>query len=359
MPHGRGNEVATRTAIGLDIGTSGVRAAELSFGKSGVTLEKFGQVAVPEGAVRDGEVVDAATVSAAIRQLWSHTGFTHKNVIVGVANQRVVVRTVDLPWMPAAELRASLPLQVQDFLPMPVDAAVLDFHPLEDLTDGNGSRMLRGLLVAAAREMVMANVTAVESAGLKVTMVDLTSFAVLRSMGRAGVVDSETEALVDIGARVTNIVVHSGGVPRFVRILLMGGQDVTDAVADKLGVPQTQAESLKQDLAAGGLDHEGVLSAGRAVESTAAAFVDEVRGSLDYFAASNPGGPIQRLVVSGGGSRLRGLTDRLAAATRLPVEMGNPMLGLRLGKTGLSDDQVDFVQPLAAVPVGLALGAAS
>ena len=359
MPHGRGNEVATRTAIGLDIGTSGVRAAELSFGKSGVTLEKFGQVAVPEGAVRDGEVVDAATVSAAIRQLWSHTGFTHKNVIVGVANQRVVVRTVDLPWMPAAELRASLPLQVQDFLPMPVDAAVLDFHPLEDLTDGNGSRMLRGLLVAAAREMVMANVTAVESAGLKVTMVDLTSFAVLRSMGKAGVVDSETEALVDIGARVTNIVVHSGGVPRFVRILLMGGQDVTDAVADKLGVPQTQAESLKQDLAAGGLDHEGVLSAGRAVESTAAAFVDEVRGSLDYFAASNPGGPIQRLVVSGGGSRLRGLTDRLAAATRLPVEMGNPMLGLRLGKTGLSDDQVDFVQPLAAVPVGLALGAAS
>ncbi|MEO7745730.1 MAG: pilus assembly protein PilM, partial [Actinomycetota bacterium] len=93
--------------------------------------------------------------------------------------------------------------------------------------------------------------------------------------------------------------------------------------------------------------------------STSAAFVDEVRGSLDYFAASNPGGPIQRLVVSGGGSRLRGLADRLAAATRLPVETGNPMLGLRLGKTGLSDEQVDFVQPLAAVPVGLALGAVS
>ena len=351
--------MATRTAIGLDIGTSGVRAAELSFGKSGVTLEKFGQVAVPEGAVRDGEVVDAATVSSAIRQLWSHTGFTHKNVIVGVANQRVVVRTVDLPYMPAAELRASLPLQVQDFLPMPVEAAVLDFHPLEELTDPNGSRMLRGLLVAAARDMVMANVKAVESAGLKVTMVDLTSFAVLRSMGKAGVVDSETEALVDIGAKVTNIVVHSGGVPRFVRILLMGGQDVTDAVADKLGLPQSQAEALKQDIAGSGLDHEGVLSAGRAVESTSAAFVDEVRGSLDYFAASNPGGPIQRLVVSGGGSRLRGLADRLAAATRLPVETGNPMLGLRLGKTGLSDEQVDFVQPLAAVPVGLALGAVS
>jgi len=350
--------VATRTAIGLDIGTSGVRAAELSFGKNGVTLEKFGQVALPEGAVRDGEVVDTATVAAAIRQLWSHTGFTHKNVIVGVANQRVVVRTVDLPWMPLAELRSSLPLQVQDFLPMPVEAAVLDFHPLEEITDSAGTRQWRGLLVAAARDMVMANVTAVESAGLKVTIVDLTSFAVLRSMGKAGVADSDTEALVDIGATVTNIVVHNGGVPRFVRILLMGGQDITDAVADKLGLPQSQAEALKQDLGGSSLDHEGVLSAARAVESTSAAFVDEVRGSLDYFAAANPGGPIQRLVVSGGGSRLPGLADRLTGATRLPVETGNPMLGLRLGKTGLSDEQVDFVQPLAAVPVGLALGAA-
>ena len=351
--------MATRTAIGLDIGTSGVRAAELSFGKNGVTLEKFGQVAVPEGAVRDGEVVDAATVSGAIRQLWSHTGFTHKNVIMGVANQRVVVRTVDLPWMPLNELRASLPLQVQDFLPMPVDAAVLDFHPLEEIADAQGTRMLRGLLVAAARDMVMSNVRAVEAAGLRATMVDLTSFAVLRSMGKAGIADSETEALVDIGAKVTNIVVHSGGVPRFVRILLMGGQDVTDAVAERLGLPQSQAEAFKQDATGGQLDAESVASADRAVESTAAAFVDEVRGSLDYFAASNPGGPVQRLVVSGGGSRLRGLADRLAAATRLPVETGNPMLGLRLGDTGLSDEQVDFVQPLAAVPVGLALGAAS
>ncbi len=349
--------MATRTAIGLDIGTCGVRAAELSFGKHGVTLEKFGQVAVPEGAVRDGEVVDGPTVSAAIRQLWSHTGFSGKSVIMGVANQRVVVRTVDLPWLPANELKAALPLQVQDFLPMPVDAAVLDFHPLEEITDAGGARQVRGLLVAAAREMVMSNVRAVEAAGLKATMVDLTSFAVLRSMGKAGLAESGTEALVDIGARVTNIVVHTAGVPRFVRILLMGGQDVTDAVADRLGVGQAEAEAYKQDLQSAPLDQESVLSAARAVELTSAAFVDEVRGSLDYFAASNPGGPVQRIVLSGGGSRLQGLGDRLAAATRLPVDLGNPMLGLRMGRTGLSDEQVSFVQPMTAVPVGLALGA--
>ena len=355
---GKGTDVAGRTAIGLDIGTSGVRAAELSFGKQGVTLQKFGQVAVPEGSVRDGEVVDAKAVAAAVRQLWQATKFSHKNVVLGVANQRVIVRQVALPYMPASDLQKALPFQVQDFLPMPVDQAVLDFHVLDTVTDASGERQLQGLLVAASRETVLANVQCVEQAGLKVSMVDLTSFAVLRSIGKRTDVEVTTEALVDIGARVTNIVVHSAGVPRFVRILLMGGQDITDSVAERLGVPQLEAEGLKQEL--GLLGAAGDLAnAARAVETTASTFVDEVRGSLDYYRASNPDAPVERLVVSGGGSLLRGLADRLGSATRLPVKAGDPMASMHIGKTGLDEDQLAVVQPLAAVPVGLALGANS
>ena len=89
--------MAGRPAIGLDIGTSGVRAAELSFGKGRVTLEKFGQVALPTGAVRDGEVVDPDAVAEALRELWSATRLSTKKVVLGVANGRVIVRQVDLP----------------------------------------------------------------------------------------------------------------------------------------------------------------------------------------------------------------------------------------------------------------------
>jgi type IV pilus assembly protein PilM len=348
--------MARRTAIGLDIGTSVVRAAELSFGRGGLTLERFGQVVLPDGAVRDGEVVDVEAVSQTLRQLWSATGFGHKRVMMGVANQRVIVRQLELPWMEQDELRASLAFQVQDFLPMAVDQAELDFFPLEQVATEGGGGTLRGLLVAAARETVLANVRCAERAGLSVAGVDLSSFAVLRAMGRQTSLEVDTEALIDIGARVTNIIVHSAGVPRFVRILLMGGQDVTDAVAARLGVDMEHAEGLKQQYAQAGHGEELAMVT-QTVATIAQDFVDEIRGSLDYYGASNPGAPVERIVLSGGGSRLDGLVERLQTSTRLPVVEGDPLSALRVGNTGLDPDQIEFIKPLAAVPVGLALGA--
>jgi type IV pilus assembly protein PilM len=353
--------VAGRSAIGLDIGTSGVRAAELSFGKGRITLEKFGQVALPEGAVRDGEVVNAAAVAEVIKQLWSHTKFSGKKVVIGVANQKVIVRQVDLPWLPADELKKSLAFQVADLIPMPLEAAVLDFHPLEERTGDTGARLVRGLLVAASREMVNTSLDAVQRAGLTPVMVDLTPFAVIRSVAAIDDlgVGAPVEALVDVGARVTNIVVHQGGVPQFVRILLMGGQHITDAVAERMGVPQEEAEAIKQQLGLAETDGFGAQAAGRVVEASLAAFIDEIRGSLDYYLASSGSAPIARLSLTGGGARLAGLAERLQLATRVPVDAGNPMHSLAVGRTGLSPEQLAFVQPLAAVPVGLALGAAS
>ncbi len=95
------------------------------------------------------------------------------------------------------------------------------------------------------------------------------------------------------------------------------------------------------------------------IEAVAASFVDEVRGSLDYYLASSGSAPISRLVLTGGGARLGGLAQRLQVTTRVPVEVGTPMHSLQVGKTGLSPEQIAFVEPLAAVPVGLALGVAS
>jgi type IV pilus assembly protein PilM len=355
--------VAGRTAIGLDIGTSGVRAAEVSFGRGQRTLEKFGQVALPVGAVVDGEVIDVEAVSAAIRSLWSATRFRSKKVALGVANQRVIVRPVDLPWLPPAELKASLRYQVQDFIPLPVDQVLLDYHPIEEVALDNGGRGVRGLLVAAAREMVLHSVEAVQKAGLQPVSMDLVPFAVLRSMAEfddLGLDSGGATAVVDVGASVTNLIVHTGGIPRFVRILPMGGADITDAIAERLGVTLAEAEGMKQSTGFADRPGDGYHDTPEAkvIDATATAFVNEIRTSLDYYQAQPTAVRIGRIVLTGGGAQLSGLGKRLALAVRLPVEDGSVLRSVTVGKVGLTDEQLSYVDPLAAVPVGLAMGAA-
>ena len=202
---------------------------------------------------------------------------------------------------------------------MAVDQALLDYYPLEELTTEDGTRTYRGLLVAAQRDMVEAQLQAVTDAGLQPVMVDLTAFAVLRSLADSDDLGmgSTMEALIDVGARVTNIVVHEGGVPRFVRILLMGGADVTDALAERTGSEQTEAEALKQRWACRPTTTTPrPQAAGRVMEAAGQAFIDQVRGSLDYYTASPGARPIERIVVTGGGSRLGGLAERLVQLAR-------------------------------------------
>jgi type IV pilus assembly protein PilM len=356
--------VSGRAAVGLDIGTTAVRGAEVTVGRGATTLERFGQVALPDGAVRHGEIADPAAVAQALKMLWSRAKFRSKKVAVGVSNAKVIVRQVDFPWAPLEELRKSLAFQAQDFVPMPLEQAVLDMHPLEEVRTDDGGRLMRVLLVAAAKDMVNASIEAVRLAGLDPVSVDLTSFAVLRALvspASVGASDAPVEAVIDVGAAVTNIVVHQGGMPRFVRILLMGGHQITDAVSERLGIPPEQAEQLKAQLGAPAqqavqvADHPAV----RVLDQATSVFVDEVRGSLDYYHASTQSAPIARIVLSGGGAALPGLGERIANATRLPVHPAAPSSGMRTGKTGLTPDQLAAVDHVLTVPVGLALGVAS
>jgi type IV pilus assembly protein PilM len=339
-----------------------VRAAQVVITRDGLKLERIGQVALPAGAVRDGEVVDKAAVAAALTELWRRSKFATKKVILGVGNQKVVVRQVEVPAMPLNELRAALPFQVADLIPMPIEQAVLDFHPLEEVVGEDGQRIQRILLVAAVREMVSDMLAAVEEAGLIPEKVDLTPFALLRAAGTPDGLGIQTsaEALVEVGAGVTNIVVHQGGVPRFVRILLQGGSDITSSIADRMGVPIDQAEHVKHTTPLPpDAQSSGVSPAARLLEAAASAWIEEVRGSLDYYLVQPSSVRISKIVLSGGTSTLAGLAQRLSIATRLPVEPVDLFSRIQIGKTGLTDHQLSYLAPLSCVPVGLALGAAA
>ena len=119
-----------KTCIGLDIGSSAVRAAEVSIDGDRRILRRFGQVGLPAGAVIEGEVHDKAAVAAAIGRLWQHGQFSGKKVVIGLGSQRGMVRQVEMPPMSDAELRSALRFKIGEFLPIPVEQAVVDFAPL-------------------------------------------------------------------------------------------------------------------------------------------------------------------------------------------------------------------------------------
>ena len=348
------------TSVGLDIGSSAVRAVQVTAGGRGpATLDRLGQVLLPQGAVRDGEIVDPGPVVEALRSLWTRYGLKQRRVHLGVANQQVVVRQMDLPYLPDAELRKSLEFQAQDAIPIPIDQAILDFHTLEHYEADGGNRFSRILLVAAQRTMVDTILEVVNAAKLEPVGLDLDAFAMLRSLAPENLLDDEGgEMLIDVGASITNIVVHENGVPRFVRILLMGGAAVTDGLVSARGLEWEDAEDLK---ARTGLSDEYAMADANdpasIVTERAVRFVDEIRGSLDYYSAQTDSVPVRRAVISGGASQLPGLRERLSETLRMPVDRGHPMQELKIGNVGLASEQLIEAEPYLAVAIGLALGA--
>lgn len=347
--------------IGLDVGTTAVRAAECAPGKEGRTLARFAQIGLPGTAAPEGEVADPSAVTSSIKEALRRGGFRSRKVAVGVANQKVVVRQVDLPFMEEAELRSSLQFQVQEFIPIPVEDAILDFQVLEEFAGEEGERRIKVLLVAAQRGMVEALVAAVQQAGLDPVLVDLAPFAALRACTPdmpPMLASRESEALVDIGGGVTNIVLHEQGVPRFVRILPMGGSDVTESLMGTLGIPPEDAESVKARLGlaaeAGAPVAEGAATI---IENRASAFIDEVRGSIDYYLGQPNAAQITRVALTGGGARLPNLRVRLEAALHIPVVEADPFARVQVG-SAFGAEELAQISTVGAVAVGLTLGEA-
>ena len=353
--------MASTRVVGLDIGTTAVRAAQLEFGSGGParsmpTLTRLAQVPLPLGAVRDGEVVDQPGVSAALRQLWQQGKFETRDVVLGVGNPRIIVRDLELPAMPHAQLRSSLPFQVTEMLPMQATDALLDYYPTDEY-DGESGRMLMGMLVAAPKDSVTTNIIAVEGASLRPTLVDLNAFALVRSLAR-GDLAQRTAAFVDIGARTTTVVIARAGVPRLIRILRAGGQDATDAVASSLSISVAESELVKRDIGIGFQVAPEYGAAAEAVSATTRSLIESVRNTFSFFAQNHPGLGVEVIVLTGGGCHLPGLGQYLSSASRLPVTLGDPLATIKTGKS-VSRESFAGHESLLAVSAGLAYGVAA
>lgn len=338
-------------AIGLDIGATAARVAVLSFPKKAgappVVADQLGGIALAPGTVVDGVVVDPPALTAALKQLWRTQKIGCRHVILAVASPQVQVREMQVPDLDPRQRAAALPFQARDVVAMPLDQVVLDFTALGAADETTG--LVNGLLVASPREPVTSAVAAVEAAGLKVARVDLASFAVLRAVARSGIA---SEAVIDLGAHLTTLVIHQDGVPSLVRTLTRGGDELTRRLAEKLGMEESEAELVKR---LDGIEVPG--ESATALRTLLNPLLTDIRTSINYFRSSHAGALIEQVTLTGRGALLPGLAGAVEAQVGSPtsVALPGPLLDPATRARGEASDP----SWSSSLSIGLALGAAA
>jgi type IV pilus assembly protein PilM len=344
-------------SIGLDIGSSAVRAAELSVDRGRVRLRRFGQVGLPSGAVVDGEVVNPIVVAEALRRLWAEAGFTSNKVVLGVSGHRLIVRQAEVPAVDEEDLRSSLRFGGQDLIPIPMEDAVFDFQILErNVGEHNGQSTIRILIVAAHKEMLRAQLAAVKEAGLDAVAVDASPLALMRVVPPAGP-DTGVEALVSIGAELTTVAVRDSGAPRFIRSLAVGGANLTTGIASSMRVEPAVAEALKRG--GGRVGSPQLAQARKAIAPNLRDIGEDVRATIDFFVSQADGSRIERLLVTGGASLTEGLVEELAGDMDVDIRRIDPFALVTLEDFGLSDQDLRRARATATTAIGLALWTAT
>jgi type IV pilus assembly protein PilM len=231
--------------VGLDI-QPGLIAAVKARVNGSILAERAAALPLGSDTVREGEVVDQDALSEALRELFGENRLS-KRVRVGIANQRTVMRTLELPPVTdRKELAAVVRFQAQDQVPMPLNNAVLDFHPLGVIDTPAGPRQ-RVVLVAAQRDMVEKLLAAVRGAGLTPEGVDLSAFALIRSLHHRDEAQEGRVLYLNVDG-LTNLAIADGPICRFTRVVGGGLESMAGEIAERRGIPIEQARTLLNEV---------------------------------------------------------------------------------------------------------------
>jgi type IV pilus assembly protein PilM len=350
-------------SIGLKIGASQLAAARVSVNGS-VELVQVAQEPLPAGIVAAGEVRDVEALGAALKAFFSKHKLPKRGVRVGVANNRIGVRAIDLSGIEGEkQLANAIRFRAQEALPIPIDEAVLDFQVLSEGVNDEGLPTKRVLLVVAYRDLIDAYVQACRAAGIRLEGIDLEAFALLRALTPpepqvAEGADRSALVAVAVGAERSTLAVSDGFTCEFTRVLDWGGAALTASLARALEIEPADAERFKRELSLDGNERPDALSDEQAEQAREAlrnglqGFARELVSSLQFYQGQQDSLGIREVVLAGGTAQLGGLAASLQKLIGVTVRVGDPLAGVSVGKKVR-----DANSPALAIPIGLGMAA--
>ena len=341
----------SKAVVGLDIGSSAVKAVELKSAGKGYKVTAFGTQAVPPDSIVDGAIIDGAAVAEAIRRLFDGKAFKTKEVAASLSGNAVIVKKITLPVMTEAELAESIYWEAEQYIPFDIQDVNLDYQILDPGTGTDSKGTMDVLLVAAKKEKIGDYIGVIAQAGRQPVVVDVDAFALQNAYEINYAPQSDAVVvLLNAGASAININILSGSQSLFTRDISIGGNAYTEAVQKELNLSFETAEQAKKGLPVGSVTFDDVRPVLHAMTENV---LLEIQKTFDFFKATAASDRIDRILLSGGTCSVDGFAQSLEERFGAPVETFDPFRKIALDPQKFRVDEA--LLSTAAVAVGLAL----
>lgn len=339
-----------KNCIGLDIGSSAIKAVQIKQNKRGVQLVNFGIEPVPAQCIVDGSVMNSGEVADAIRRLFSRLKIRHKDVAIAISGHSVIIKKITVPKMSKDELDDQIYWEAEHHIPFAKDDVEID-HQI--LNPDSGQNQMEVLLVAAKKEVVSDYAALVREAGLNPLVVDVASFTLQNCFELNYGISNDSVALLNVGAGISTITILSGGVSTFTRDITLGGNSFTEDIQKQLNVSHEEAEAFK----CGGSGGDEVVpqEVDQILMAQADIMASEFQRSFDFYLATTSEGQIDRIFLAGGSASVPALQRAIEERARIPLEVLDPFREVLIDDSKFDLNYVQRYAPMASIAMGLAL----
>lgn len=338
-----------RYPVGIDIGSHAVKICQVAKTGDDFTLLGLGSSKLPEGAVEDGILQEPEEVAQCIITLLNNLKLKEKKVAISISGYSVIVKKINLAVMDENALDAYIQSEVGQYIPFDIEDVYLDYQDLHTSTEDNDRTDV--MLVAAKKEVINGYLAMLQSAGLKVVIVDIGGFA-LENIYEVNYSLDENVALVDIGATKMSINIVSQGISVLARDVVVGSRQLTDQIQNRFGVSAEEAEGLK-------IGYEPVEEKQKDLDeiftNTCTQWALELKKAIDLYYTNNPDMVLNKIILSGGGSRVQGVSQFFAEEIGLEVETLNPFIKIKSDSKKIDPEYLKYIAPEMVIALGLAI----
>ncbi|MBI1824324.1 MAG: type IV pilus assembly protein PilM [Nitrospirae bacterium] len=341
-----------KSLVGLDIGSGGIKLLQLKEKRKSFSLEKLGFATLDPELIVDGTVMDAGRVVETLKALIDDQKLKVKEVAIAVSGHSVIVKKITVPAMTEDELEESIKWEAEQYIPFDINDVNIDSFILGPAEAVDGKEQISVLLVAVKKDKLAEYTNLVQQAGLTPVVVDVDAFTIENIFEFNYGLDNGITALVNIGAGVMNINILKNGAFTFTRDISIGGNKYTETLQRELNLSFEEAEKLKKGEVVEGANPEALANV---IDNINGEVATEIQRTFDYFKNTSNQEQIDRIFLSGGGSKLKGLVAYLNEKLSLPVEIVNPFKNIEINPKMFSPDYIQEVGPMMAVVMGLAM----